>query len=134
MVTNLQTVGCVIAAAGSGLAPADRKLYALRDVTSTVESIPLIASSIMSKKIAEGTEALVLDVKTGSGAFMRSRDDAMRLAEAMVVIGEANGVRTTAVITAMDTVLGRAAGNAIEVTESSTCCRDVCRASTTWSR
>jgi thymidine phosphorylase len=118
MVTNLQTVGCVIAAAGSGLAPADRKLYALRDVTATVESIPLIASSIMSKKIAEGTEALVLDVKTGSGAFMRKRDDATRLAEAMVVIGEANGVRTSALITAMDTVLGRAAGNAIEVTES----------------
>ena len=118
MVTNLQTVGCVIAAAGSGLAPADRKLYALRDVTATVESIPLIASSIMSKKIAEGTEALVLDVKTGSGAFMRERDDAIRLAEAMVVIGEANGVRTSALITAMDTVLGRTAGNAIEVTES----------------
>jgi thymidine phosphorylase len=118
MVTNLQTVGCVIAAAGSGLAPADRKLYALRDVTATVESIPLIASSIMSKKIAEGTEALVLDVKTGSGAFMRKRDDAIRLAEAMVVIGEANGVRTSALITAMDTVLGRAAGNAVEVTES----------------
>ena len=118
MVTNLQTVGCVIAAAGSGLAPADRKLYALRDVTATVESIPLIASSIMSKKIAEGTEALVLDVKTGSGAFIRERDDAVRLAEAMVVIGEANGVRTSALITAMDTVLGRAAGNAIEVTES----------------
>ncbi len=118
MVTNLQTVGCVIAAAGSGLAPADRKLYALRDVTATVESIPLIASSIMSKKIAEGTEALVLDVKTGSGAFMRHRDDAIRLAEAMVVIGEANGVRTSALITAMDTVLGRTAGNAIEVTES----------------
>jgi thymidine phosphorylase len=118
MVKNLQTVGCVIAAAGSGLAPADRKLYALRDVTATVESIPLIASSIMSKKIAEGTEALVLDVKTGSGAFMRKRDDATRLAEAMVVIGEANGVRTSALITAMDTVLGRAAGNAIEVTES----------------
>jgi thymidine phosphorylase len=118
MVTQLQTVGCVIAAAGSGLTPADRKLYALRDVTATVESIPLIASSIMSKKIAEGTQALVLDVKTGSGAFMRSRDDATRLAEAMVVIGEANGVRTSALITAMDTVLGRAAGNAIEVTES----------------
>ena len=118
MVSQLQTVGCVIAAAGSGLTPADRKLYALRDVTATVESIPLIASSIMSKKIAEGTEALVLDVKTGSGAFMRSRDDATRLAEAMVVIGEANGVRTSALITAMDTVLGRAAGNAIEVTES----------------
>ena len=118
MVAQLQTVGCVIAAAGSGLTPADRKLYALRDVTATVESIPLIASSIMSKKIAEGTEALVLDVKTGSGAFMRSRDDATRLAEAIVVIGEANGVRTSAVITAMDTVLGRAAGNAIEVTES----------------
>src|SRR5690606_11966248 len=96
-VAQLREIGCVIAAAGPGLAPADRKLYALRDVTGTVESIPLIASSIMSKKIAEGTEALVLDVKVGSGAFMAHEDDARRLAEAMVTLGADHGVRTTAV-------------------------------------
>jgi thymidine phosphorylase len=115
---TLRDVGGVICAAGPGLAPADRKLYALRDVTATVESIPLIAASIMSKKIAEGTESLVLDVKTGSGAFMKSLDDARRLAETMVEIGTANGVRTTALITDMSTPLGRSAGNAVEVAES----------------
>jgi thymidine phosphorylase len=118
MLRVLGDVGAVICAAGPGLAPADGKLYALRDVTGTVESIPLIASSIMSKKIAEGTEALVLDVKVGSGAFLPDIAMARQLAETMVALGEAHGVRTSALLTSMDTPLGRTAGNGLEVMES----------------
>jgi thymidine phosphorylase len=117
-VHQLQTVGAVICAAGAGLAPADRKLYALRDVTATVEAIPLIASSIMSKKIAEGTSALVLDVKVGSGAFMKTADDARELARTMVELGKAHGVTTVALLTDMESPLGRTIGNAVEVEES----------------
>jgi thymidine phosphorylase len=115
---QLNDVGAVVCAAGEGLAPADRKLYALRDVTATVESIPLIASSIMSKKIAEGSGALVLDVKVGSGAFMKTVDSARTLASTMVELGSAHGVRTVALLTDMSTPLGRTAGNALEVAES----------------
>jgi thymidine phosphorylase len=114
----LNRAGAVIAAAGSGLAPADRRLYALRDVTGTVESIPLIASSIMSKKIAEGTGALVLDVKVGTGAFMKSYDQAKQLAQTMVTLGREHSVTTAALLTRMDQPLGNAVGNAVEVEES----------------
>ena len=115
---QLEDIGAVICAAGSGLAPADKKLYALRDVTATVEAIPLIASSIMSKKIAEGTGSLVLDVKVGTGAFMKNLAHARELAETMVALGTDAGVKTVALLTDMSTPLGLTAGNALEVAES----------------
>jgi thymidine phosphorylase len=118
MLGQLESIGAVICAAGDGLAPADKKLYALRDVTGTVPAVPLIASSIMSKKIAEGTGALVLDVKVGTGAFMTTVDEARELAETMVALGQDAGVHTVALLTDMSTPIGLTAGNAIEVAES----------------
>jgi thymidine phosphorylase len=116
--SQLAEVGAVICAAGAGLAPADRKLYSLRDVTGTVEAIPIIASSIMSKKIAEGTSALVLDVKVGSGAFMKTLDRATELARTLVQLGQDAGVKTSALLTDMSTPLGLKIGNSLEVEES----------------